>query len=184
MKDSSRSQRLAAFPHVMGTRRRLHWWNSQVEFHSSCQGSHMIRSMTGRSRWGMRTSTSIVTSSALPSCTQRLRVIQSLLSTLTLSSSKILILISCSIIAITGLDGHAYGSWRGKGNLGRMWLRDFLSKDLPNCRTMIYGYNSKLSSHGINTIMDYGREFLEGIKRIRNTKEVGSKLSAIMARLT
>lgn len=61
-----------------------------------------------------------------------------------------------SIIAITGLDGHAYGSWRGKGNLGRMWLRDFLSKDLPYCRTMVYGYNSKLSTHGIDTIMDYG----------------------------
>ena len=78
----------------------------------------------------------------------------------------------CSIIAITGLDGHAYGSWRGKGNLGRMWLRDFLSKDLPRCRTMIYGYNSKLLSNGIDTIMDYGRELMEEIKKVRNTEEV------------
>jgi hypothetical protein len=77
-----------------------------------------------------------------------------------------------SIIAITGLDGHAYGSWRGKGNLGRMWLRDFLSKDLPRCRTMVYGYHSKLSSHGIGTILDYGREFMEEIKKVRYTKEV------------
>lgn len=77
-----------------------------------------------------------------------------------------------SIIAITGLDGHAYGSWRGKGNLGRMWLRDFLSKDLPRCRTMLYGYNSKLSSHGIDTILDYGREFLGEIQRVRYTQEV------------
>ena len=77
-----------------------------------------------------------------------------------------------SIIAITGLDGHAYGSWRGKGNLGRMWLRDFLSKDLLYCRTMIYGYNSKLSSHGINTIMDYDRELIEELKKVRNTEEV------------
>ena len=38
---------------------------------------------------------------------------------------------------------------------------------------MIYGYNSKLSSHGIDTIMDYGREFLEAIKRLRHTQEVG-----------
>jgi hypothetical protein len=36
-----------------------------------------------------------------------------------------------------------------------MWLRDFLSKDLPQCRTMIYGYNSKLSSHGVDTILNY-----------------------------
>ncbi|GAM34005.1 hypothetical protein TCE0_014r01313 [Talaromyces pinophilus] len=76
------------------------------------------------------------------------------------------------IIAIAGLDGHAYGSWQGRGNLGRMWLRDFLSKDLPHCRTMIYGYNSKLSSHGVNTILDYGRELMEEIKKIRNTKEL------------
>ena len=55
-----------------------------------------------------------------------------------------------------------------------MWLRDFLSKDLPQCRTMIYGYNSKLSSHGVNTILDYGRELMEEIKKIRNTKEVGT----------
>ncbi|KAF2180317.1 hypothetical protein K469DRAFT_715560 [Zopfia rhizophila CBS 207.26] len=80
--------------------------------------------------------------------------------------------IVADIIAITGLDGHAYGSWRGKGNLGRMWLRDFLSKDLPCCRTMIYGYNSKLLSHGIDTIMDYGRELLEEIKKVRNTEEL------------
>jgi protein SERAC1 len=77
-----------------------------------------------------------------------------------------------SIIALTGLDGHAYGSWRGKGNLGRMWLRHFLSKDLPNCRTMIYGYNSKLASHGVDTLMDYGRGFLESVKGVRNTREV------------
>jgi hypothetical protein len=54
-----------------------------------------------------------------------------------------------------------------------MWLRDFLSKDLPHCRTMIYGYNSKLSSRGIDTILDFGRELLEEVKQVRNTKEVG-----------
>jgi hypothetical protein len=53
-----------------------------------------------------------------------------------------------------------------------MWLRDFLSKDLPCCRTMIYGYNSKLSSHGIDTIMDYGRGLMEELKKIRGTEEV------------
>src|SRR6266480_4618293 len=80
--------------------------------------------------------------------------------------------LSCSIIAISGIDGDAYGSWRGKGNLGRMWLRDFLSKDMPCCRTMIYGYNAKLSSRSIDTILDYSRGFLEEIKSIRRSKEV------------
>ena len=82
--------------------------------------------------------------------------------------------VTADIIAITGLDGHAYGSWRGKGDLGRMWLRDFLSKNLPCCRTMIYGYNSKLSSHGIDTIMDYGRGLIEELKKIRNTEGVSA----------
>ncbi|KAI1063203.1 hypothetical protein LB507_005556 [Fusarium sp. FIESC RH6] len=56
-------------------------------------------------------------------------------------------------------------------NLGRMWLRDFLSKDMPSCRTMIYGYNSKLSSHGISKIMDYGRELVEELKKVRSSEE-------------
>ncbi|KAJ5496628.1 hypothetical protein N7463_008615 [Penicillium fimorum] len=79
--------------------------------------------------------------------------------------------VTADIIAITGLDGHAYGSWRGKGNLRRMWLRNFFSKDFPRCRTMIYGSNLKLSSRGTHDLLDYGREMLEGIKKIRNTKE-------------
>lgn len=60
-----------------------------------------------------------------------------------------------------------------------MWLRDFLSKDLPQCRTMIYGYNSKLSSHGVDTILDYGRELMEEIKKIRNMKEVGDPIGLV-----
>ena len=37
---------------------------------------------------------------------------------------------------------------------------------------MIYGYNSKLSSHGINTIMDYGQGLIEELKKVRSTEEV------------
>jgi hypothetical protein len=55
-----------------------------------------------------------------------------------------------------------------------MWLRDFLFKDLLCCRTMIYGYNSKLSSHGISTIMEYGRELMEELKKVRNIEEVSA----------
>ncbi|KAL7916980.1 hypothetical protein ACQKWADRAFT_317663 [Trichoderma austrokoningii] len=80
--------------------------------------------------------------------------------------------VTADIIAITGLDGHAYGSWRGKGNLGRMWLRHFLSQDLPYCRTMTYGYNSKLSTRGNDTIIDYSRGLMEALKKIRNTEEL------------
>lgn len=37
---------------------------------------------------------------------------------------------------------------------------------------MIYGYNSKLSTKGVDAIMDYGRGLLEELKMIRNTEEV------------
>lgn len=77
-----------------------------------------------------------------------------------------------SIIAVTGLDGHAYGSWRGKGSLARMWLHDFFAKDLPSCRTMTYGYNTKLRHHSIHTIYDYKLDMLEQIKKARVTSEV------------
>ena len=53
-----------------------------------------------------------------------------------------------------------------------MWLRDFLSKDLPHCRTMIYGYNSKLASRALDKIIDYGRALMEEIAKVRDTKEV------------
>ena len=55
-----------------------------------------------------------------------------------------------------------------------MWLRDFLSRDLPCCRTMIYGYNSLLSTRGVDTILDYGRGLMEELKMVRNSEEVSA----------
>jgi hypothetical protein len=113
------------------------------------------------------------TSLDLPSSTRRIRTSQWLqnkdLCLYLHLADQYQLIAQYSIIAIAGLDGDAYGSWQGRGNLGRMWLRDFLPKDLPQCRTMIYGYNSKLSSHGVDTIL----ELIEEIKKIGNTKEVG-----------
>ena len=72
------------------------------------------------------------------------------------------------------MDGHAYGSWMSRAGDGSMWLRDFLSKDLPNCRTMIYGYHSKLLHPNVNQLKEYGRQFLSEIEKIRNTTEACS----------
>ncbi|KAL0633622.1 hypothetical protein Q9L58_007446 [Maublancomyces gigas] len=82
----------------------------------------------------------------------------------------------CSIVAVCGLNGHAYGSWAGKKDVrGRrkMWLRHFLSQDLPQCRTMIYGYDSSLKpeSRSIHSIPDYTDSFLEELKKARTTDE-------------
>jgi hypothetical protein len=77
-----------------------------------------------------------------------------------------------SIIAMTGMDGHAYGSWVTKNDRNTMWLRDFLGEDMPHCRTMIYGYQAKLLKNNANTLLEYGREFFAEIKKIRTTEEV------------
>ena len=83
--------------------------------------------------------------------------------------------ITADVVAITGLDGHAYGSWSG-GNPKRMWLRDFLSEDLPKCRVMIYGYNSKLSNPGLHTIADFSRGLREDLLRARRSDQVALQL--------
>jgi hypothetical protein len=46
---------------------------------------------------------------------------------------------------------------------------------------MIYGYNSKLSSHGVDTIMDYGRGLLEELKKVRGTEQVSKEIQAAVA---
>jgi hypothetical protein len=62
----------------------------------------------------------------------------------------------CSVVAVTGLNGHSWGSWRGREKAGRMWLRDYFRQDFPHLRTMTYGYNSKLQARNVDTILDYG----------------------------
>jgi hypothetical protein len=36
---------------------------------------------------------------------------------------------------------------------------------------MIYGYNSKLLSHGFDKIMDYSRGLMEELKKVRDREE-------------
>ncbi|KAL7270251.1 hypothetical protein RUND412_007046 [Rhizina undulata] len=71
--------------------------------------------------------------------------------------------ITADIVAVTG-------SWREK-QTKKMWLPDFLPQDLPNCRTMIYRYNSNLKSRGFHTLKDYKKEFLNHLAEIRKSDE-------------
>ncbi|KAH8719384.1 hypothetical protein GQ44DRAFT_623397 [Phaeosphaeriaceae sp. PMI808] len=80
--------------------------------------------------------------------------------------------VRADIVAITGMDGHAYGSWMSREGNSAMWLRDFLAHDLPDCRTMIYGYHSKLLASNMNELKEYGRLFLADIEKIRDTVEL------------
>ena len=85
----------------------------------------------------------------------------------------LLILGGCSIIAVTGLAGHAFGSWAHSAQ--KMWLRDYLPRDIQNrARILIYGYESQL--HGANTaksiISDYGNSFTQSLMDLRDHPSV------------
>ncbi|KAF8252096.1 hypothetical protein K440DRAFT_521688, partial [Wilcoxina mikolae CBS 423.85] len=69
--------------------------------------------------------------------------------------------IFCSIIAVTGLAGHAYGSWRHR-QYRAMWLKDFPPKDIQqNVRIMTYGYNTKLDGgNGNYSIRKHTQHFI------------------------
>lgn len=48
-------------------------------------------------------------------------------------------------MAVTGLAGHAYGSWKSREGTF-MWLQDSLPFELGHSvRVMIYGYNTTLT---------------------------------------
>jgi hypothetical protein len=45
------------------------------------------------------------------------------------------------IVAVTGLGGHALGSFRSADGLS-VWLRDFAPEDIPQARFITYGYDT------------------------------------------
>lgn len=92
---------------------------------------------------------------------------------------------NCSIVAVTGLAGHAFGSWAHSAQ--RMWLRDYLPWDIQNrARILIYGYESQL--HGANTatsiISDYGNSFTQGLMDLRDHPSVRSFFSLFLSSLS
>ncbi|KAF8535039.1 hypothetical protein BDD12DRAFT_754194, partial [Trichophaea hybrida] len=73
------------------------------------------------------------------------------------------------LIAVTGLAGHAFGSWRNR-ETHQMWLKDLLPHDVQNIRIMSYGYNSSLLGHrkAENRLLDYQRLFIQDIENARS----------------
>ncbi|EGX53242.1 hypothetical protein AOL_s00006g503 [Orbilia oligospora ATCC 24927] len=78
------------------------------------------------------------------------------------------------IVALSGLNSNAYGSWVGPKveNVTSMWLQDFLSKDsdLKYCRTMIFGYNTKYRATAKFWIEDHVENLLTEINKARSTQ--------------
>ncbi|KAF3221854.1 hypothetical protein TWF679_007069 [Orbilia oligospora] len=80
------------------------------------------------------------------------------------------------IVALSGLNSHAYGSWvhtESEDNTTTMWLQDFLNQDdqLQNCRTMIFGYNTKYDARAQHWIDDYVNILLTELNKARRGKE-------------
>ena len=72
------------------------------------------------------------------------------------------------IIAVTGLAGHAFGSWSSSPR--QMWLRDFLPQDIPNVAIYTYGYNSRLQNAPSRSIIsDHARRFVDKLAYLRST---------------
>ncbi|KAF8535207.1 hypothetical protein BDD12DRAFT_856400 [Trichophaea hybrida] len=79
------------------------------------------------------------------------------------------------IIAVTGLAGHAYGSWRSRTEPS-MWLRDFLPDMVPKARIMIYGYDTRLDgSNSYASIIDLANGFLQEVKTVREAPDAARR---------
>ncbi|KAJ0131001.1 hypothetical protein HZ326_25897 [Fusarium oxysporum f. sp. albedinis] len=73
------------------------------------------------------------------------------------------------IIAISGLGGHAFGSFKQRQG-SFMWLRDALPLDVPNARILIYGYDTRLiQSSSFQNLTDLGRALQDDLKGIRES---------------
>lgn len=70
------------------------------------------------------------------------------------------------IIALSGLNGHAFGSFKAKGG-SHMWLRDALPLDMPNARIFIYGYDTSPDSVSFQNIWDLESTFRDRLRMLR-----------------
>ena len=74
------------------------------------------------------------------------------------------------VVAVHGVNGDAFHTWTTHG---KFWLRDFLSKDLPDARIFTFGYASKISfTCARGELRDFARSLLESLRMARPTREV------------
>lgn len=75
------------------------------------------------------------------------------------------------VVAIHGLNGHAYGTWTHEITES-LWLRDLLPEDLPGARIYTYSYPSHvLFSTSKATISDYAQSLLVSLSAARVGQE-------------
>ncbi|KAJ0144065.1 Uncharacterized protein HZ326_13139 [Fusarium oxysporum f. sp. albedinis] len=88
---------------------------------------------------------------------------------------------SSSLVAIHGLGGHAYKTWR-EGE--KLWLRDFLPHDVPTARVLTFGYNAGVAfTQSKSNIRDFATSLLEEIRTLRRrNKEADVSTLSILQR--
>lgn len=79
--------------------------------------------------------------------------------------------VEAEVIAITGLAGHAFGSWAASQH--HMCLRDFLPRDFPRTRTLLYGYDSYCQPRSI--IAGFTNNFIAKLLTMRSQSRSESR---------
>lgn len=83
-----------------------------------------------------------------------------------------------SILAVTGLAGHALGSWTPTDGK-EIWIRFWLPEDMPNTRVLTYGYDTALKGENSSSFMSIerlGRSLLETFIAYRERTEVSKRV--------
>jgi hypothetical protein len=71
------------------------------------------------------------------------------------------------IVAVTGLGGHALGSFRSTGGMS-VWLRDFAPQDVPRARFVTYGYDTGvIASDNNQGVHELAHTLLDGLAIFR-----------------
>ncbi|KAI0968538.1 ankyrin repeat-containing domain protein, partial [Xylaria arbuscula] len=76
--------------------------------------------------------------------------------------------IAADIIAVTGLAGHAFGSWASSEK--SMWLRDYVPEFASNARVLTYGYDSHITgpNTSISKLSDLSQTFVQMLIDMRD----------------
>ncbi len=73
---------------------------------------------------------------------------------------------------VSGLGGHALGSLRSADGW-KVWLRDFVPKEIKSARILVYGYDAKLEmSDDKSSIGDLAKSLLGSFKVFRSDTKV------------
>ncbi|OMP83587.1 hypothetical protein BK809_0004968 [Diplodia seriata] len=76
-------------------------------------------------------------------------------------TTSLLLTPAISVLAISGLGGHAFGSFKVRAG-PFMWLRDALPYNLPQARIFIYGFDTQLpNSQSFQSLDDLGKGFID-----------------------